>query len=351
MVDIDIRKEGKQKTKTPTGETRIVKSESTDDVSTYNPEQENGRLFTDYALSLYLEQLGRLELLSQQEEINLSKKIKEGRQTQEKLEQQTEVNLSNDEIAVLQHKIAEGKQARNLFIEANTRLVVSEAKRYRGSGLSFIDLIQDGNIGLIKAVDHFDHELGNKFSTYAVWWIRQSIRRALTRQAHIIRLPSYVRQRLIKVQKTAHRLANRIGRRPTIDEIASEMGVENTRRLRKLLMVGQPTLSLNNLVDDPNGDSELLDFIEDKNTPSPYQQVQKQLLREEIRSIMNRVLLPNELKVVRNRFGLEGKIPRTLQSLADEMKVSRERIRQIEKRALRKLRHPSCYYKLKNYRS
>lgn len=298
-------------------------------------------------LSLYLSQMGSSDLLSPEEEVALSRTIQDGKRAEKKLMQEND--LTDDEIEAYEHMLEEGKQARKHFIEANTRLVVSEAKRYRGSGLSFMDLIQAGNVGLIKAVDKFDHTMGNKFSTYAVWWIRQTIRRTLTRQGHSIRLPSYLRQRMVKFHRTAQRLEKKTGRQPTPEEVADELGVENVRRLRRLLLVGQHTLSLNTPVDGKEGEGELAYYIEDKDSPSPQQLVQKHMLKEEIKAVMEEVLTSKELMVIKQRFGLGGWQPHTLQALADRLGVSRERVRQIEKRALRKLRHPYSSHKLRAY--
>jgi RNA polymerase primary sigma factor len=306
-------------------------------------------LIPDDSLSLYLNQMGKLPLLSQEEEVILAKKMEHGRQAQERLKAQVESGLTCDQIAELKRQVEEGQQARQHFIEANTRLVVSVAKRYRGSGLSFLDLIQAGNIGLIKAVDHFDYRMGNKFSTYAVWWIRQAIRRTLTNQGYTIRLPAHMRQRMQRFQRTARRLEKTFGYPPTPEEIAAALGIKNVRNVRRLLRVGQRTLSLSAPVDGGDGTSELTSFIEDEETPTPSQQVQKHLLQEDIEILMDRVLSPRELEVLRRRFGFDGGEAQTLTTVADELEVSRERVRQIEQRALRKLRHPTISYKLREY--
>ena len=308
-------------------------------------------LMPDDSLSLYLNQMGELPLLSQEEEVILSKRMERGLQAQEQLKTQAESALTCDQIAELKHQVEEGQQARQHFIEANTRLVVSEAKRYRGSGLTFLDLIQAGNIGLIKAVDRFDYRLGNKFSTYATWWIRQAIRRTLTNQGYTIRLPAHMRQRMQRFQRTARSLEKSFGYPPTPEEIAAALGVENVRNVRRLLRIGQRTLSLDAPVDGGDGTSELTSFIEDKGTPTPSQQVQKHLLQEDIETLMDRVLSTRELEVLRRRFGFDDGEAQTLSAVADDLKVSRERVRQIEQRALRKLRNPTISYKLREYLS
>jgi len=317
---------------------------------------DNAVVCSDDALSLYLRQMGEMPLLSQEEEVALAKKMERGRQAQEKLEAQSglaqsELALTYEQIVDLKRQIEEGRQARQHFIEANTRLVVSEAKHYRGSGLSFLDLIQAGNVGLIRAVDRFDYRLGNKFSTYAVWWIRQAIRRTLTRQGHTIRLPAHLQQRLRKLRRTARRLEKRLTRRPTAEEIATALGMEDIRRIRRLLQIGQQTLSLNTLIEGENSESELVNFIEDEDSPSPSQQAQKNMMQEDIKALIDKVLSPRELEVLHRHFGLGSDEPETLQAVADDFGVSRERVRQIERRALRKLRHPSNRYKLREYLS
>lgn len=308
-------------------------------------------VFAEDILSLYLNQMGELPLLSQEEEVSLAKEMERGRQAQEQLEARVETELPDDQIAKLNRQIEEGLQARQHFIEANTRLVVSEAKRYRGSGLSFSDLIQAGNIGLIKAVDRFDYHMGNKFSTYAVWWIRQSIRRTLTNQGYTIRLPAHMRQRVQRFERTARHLEKTLGYPPTPEEIASALGIEDIRNVRHLLRIGQPTLSLNTLVEGGDGTSELANFIEDEATLSPAQQVQNHLLQEDIKTLMGRTLSPRELEVLQRRFGFNDGEAQTLVAVANDLKISRERVRQIEQCALRKLRHPSISYKLREYLS
>lgn len=308
-------------------------------------------LAVDDTLSLYLNQMAELPLLSQEQEVALAQKMECGQHAEKQLENQSELALTSEQIAALQQQVKEGQQARQHFIEANTRLVVSEAKHYRGSGLSFLDLIQAGNIGLIKAVDRFDYHRGNKFSTYAVWWIRQAIRRALTSQGYMIRLPAHLRQRVLKLRNTARKLEKTQGQLPTPEEIAAELGSENVRQVRHLLRIGQRTLSLNTMVDKGEGDSELGNLIADDQALSPPQQVQRQLLQEDIEALMDQVLAPRELEVLRRRFGIDGSEPQTLRDVAKELKVSRERVRQIERRALRKLRRPAISYKLRSYLS
>ena len=306
-------------------------------------------LLSDDTLSLYLNQMGALPLLSQEEEVALAKKIERGRQAQAQLKDQKKYELTCDQIAELEQQIQAGQQARQHFIEANTRLVVSIAKHYRGSGLSFLDLIQAGNIGLIKAVDRFDYQLGNKFSTYAVWWIRQTIRRALTSQGYMIRLPAHMRQRVEKFRRTAQKLEKTLHRYPTPEEIAAALEIENVRNVRRLLRIGQRPLSLNTLVDGGDGTSELASFIEDESSLSPPQEVQTHLLQEDIEMLMDQVLSPRELEVLRRRFGFDNNEAQSLQALADDLEISRERVRQIERHALRKMRHPAISYKLRAY--
>jgi RNA polymerase primary sigma factor len=226
--------------------------------------------------------------------------------------------------------------------------VVSVAKRYRNYGLPFQDLIQAGNIGLIRAVDKFDHELGNRFSTYAMWWIRQSIERTLTQQGHTIRLPYYLRSRLRRISQRANKLEKRLGHRPNVDELAEDLGEDDVGELRRLLQISDRTVSLNTPVGKEE-DTELLTMLEDVNTPSPAETVQGHLMVEELNALMEEVLSPREILVLHKRFGLRDEERHTLQELADVLGISRERVRQIERKALRKLRHPYNRRRLREY--
>jgi len=295
------------------------------------------------AVSLYFKEMGREPLLKREEEIQLAKQMRSGEEAQKKLGQNSH---SPEEQVALQGVIAEGKEARAHLIRANTRLVVSIAKRYRGQGLSFLDLIQAGNVGLIKAADKFDHTRGTKFGTYATWWIRQSIARTLKQQGRNIRIPVHTNDRIRKLYKVAATLEQDLGRRPTPEEIAEEVDLEPDR-VRWLLGVSQRPLSLERPVDE-DGESEFGDFLEDESAPSPAQSTEMNLLHDDLQDALS-TLTPREVRVLRMRFGLGGADTYTLREVGEKLGVTRERIRQIEGKALKKLRHPRYQRMLRPY--
>ncbi len=298
-------------------------------------------------LALYLQSIGEVSLLTAEEERNLASRIEAGRTAKENLIHVAE-EPSPDEIQHLEQLVLDGEMARAHFIEANTRLVVSIAKHYRNYGLPFQDLIQAGNIGLIRAVDKFDGLKGNRFSTYATWWIRQSIMRSLTQQGHTIRLPAYLRKRLREIREVSDRLESESDRTPTVEEIADVLGMDDVAGLSWLMEISRTTTSLNVSVGD-DGDSELLNLIADDDAPTPAESAQSHLMHEDLEEVMRDVLTPRELEVLRERFGLEGRRSHTLSEVAEELHVSRERARQVERTALRKLRHPYNGRKLRGY--
>ncbi len=255
--------------------------------------------------------------------------------------------LSNEEEQELSERMAQGDlQARKRLSEANLRLVVSIAKRYVGRGMQFLDLIQEGNLGLIKAVEKFDHTKGFKFSTYATWWIRQAITRAIADQARTIRIPVHMVDTINKVKKVSSQLLHKNGHEPSAEEIAAELDM-SVDKVREILRVSQEPVSLETPIGEEE-DSHLGDFIPDDDAPSPADAASHTLLREQLSGVLS-TLTPREEKVLRLRFGLEDGRSRTLEEVGKEFNVTRERIRQIEAKALRKLRHPSRSKKLKDF--
>ncbi|HIQ59472.1 MAG TPA: RNA polymerase sigma factor RpoD [Candidatus Merdivicinus intestinavium] len=255
--------------------------------------------------------------------------------------------LSNDEEQELSERMAKGDiEARKRLSEANLRLVVSIAKRYVGRGMQFLDLIQEGNLGLIKAVEKFDHTKGFKFSTYATWWIRQAITRAIADQARTIRIPVHMVETINKVKKVSSQLLHQNGHEPSAEEIAKELDM-SVDKVREILRVSQEPVSLETPIGEEE-DSHLGDFIQDDEAPSPADAASHTLLKEQLGNVLS-TLTPREEKVLRLRFGLEDGRSRTLEEVGKEFNVTRERIRQIEAKALRKLRHPSRSKRLKDF--
>ena len=282
-------------------------------------EQALSDISLDDPVKMYLKDIGEVPLLSADDEIDLAKRIQEG-----------------------------DEEAKKKLSEANLRLVVSIAKRYVGRGMLFLDLIQEGNIGLMKAVEKFDYEKGFKFSTYATWWIRQAITRAIADQARTIRVPVHMVETINKLIKTSRHLLQTLGREPTPEEIAEELEMP-VEKVRDILKVSQEPISLETPVGEED-ESNLGNFIPDDDAPSPSEQAADTLLREHIEEVMQ-TLTPREAKVLKLRFGLEDGRMRTLEEVGKEFDVTRERIRQIEAKALRKLRHPSRSKKLKDFMS
>ena len=266
---------------------------------------------------MYLKEIGKVPLLSAEEEIELAKRMELGDQ-----------------------------EAKKRLAEANLRLVVSIAKRYVGRGMLFLDLIQEGNLGLIKAVEKFDYRKGYKFSTYATWWIRQAITRAIADQARTIRIPVHMVETINKLIRVSRQLLQELGREPSPEEIAAEMDMP-VERVREILKISQEPVSMETPIGEEE-DSHLGDFIEDDNVPAPAEAAAFTLLKEQLDEVLS-TLTDREQKVLRLRFGLEDGRARTLEEVGKEFKVTRERIRQIEAKALRKLRHPSRSRKLKDY--
>ncbi|CDZ24779.1 RNA polymerase sigma factor RpoD [[Clostridium] cellulosi] len=271
----------------------------------------------DDPVKVYLKEIGRVPLLTSEEEIELARRMSNG-----------------------------DEEARKRLSEANLRLVVSIAKRYVGRGMQFLDLIQEGNLGLIKAVEKFDYTKGYKFSTYATWWIRQAITRAIADQARTIRIPVHMVETINKVVRVERQLLQELGRQPQANEIAQVMGM-SVEKVREIMKVAQEPVSLETPIGEEE-DSHLGDFIPDEDAPAPAEAASHILLREQLGDVLH-TLTPREEKVLRLRFGLDDGRPRTLEEVGKEFNVTRERIRQIEAKALRKLRHPSRSKKLKDF--
>jgi len=274
----------------------------------------------DDPVRMYLREIGRIKLLTADEEIDLARKIVAGG------------NL--------------GAIAKRKLVQANLRLVVSIAKKYVGRGMLFLDLIQEGNLGLIRAAEKFDHERGYKFSTYATWWIRQAITRAIADQARTIRIPVHMVETINKLKKITRKLAQELARKPTEEELSTEMGI-SINKLREIIKVAQEPLSLETPIGKEE-DSRLGDFIEDKDADAPVKTVAHELLREDLAEVLGS-LSPRERDVLRLRFGMDDGRQRTLEEVGQLFGVTRERIRQIEAKALRKLRHPNRSKRLKEY--
>lgn len=305
---------------------------------------------------MYLKEIGKVPLLSADEEIELAQKMEAGSVAVEKIPLLKERLAENGdeqekeeiqaEIKALQLDVDRGSDAKKRLAEANLRLVVSIAKRYVGRGMLFLDLIQEGNLGLIKAVEKFDYRKGYKFSTYATWWIRQAITRAIADQARTIRIPVHMVETINKLIRVSRQLLQELGREPTPEEIAEEMKMP-VERVREILKISQEPVSLETPIGEEE-DSHLGDFIKDDNVPVPADAAAFTLLKEQLEEVLG-TLTEREQKVLTLRFGLEDGRARTLEEVGKEFNVTRERIRQIEAKALRKLRHPSRSRKLKDY--
>jgi RNA polymerase primary sigma factor len=297
----------------------------------------------DDPLRLYLREIGRISLLTGREEVQLAIQLERGEKARERLNSDT---FLHEERTILQQWVYEGEGARQHLIQANLRLVVSIAKKYIGRGLSFLDLIQEGNIGLMRATEKFDHTKGFKFSTYATWWIRQAITRSISDQSRTIRLPVHVGETINRVKKTAHRLQQLIEREPTPSEIAQALDIPE-EKVRRVLEASRLPVSLEQPVGD-EGDSVLGDFIEDERAMAPIDTASQQLMREQIECVLAR-LPERERKIIQLRYGLNDGRYRTLEEVGREFGITRERIRQIESKVLKKLRHPSYGRTLRSY--
>ena len=317
------------------------------DISTFD--QLPASVKVDDPVRMYLKEIGKIPLLNLDEETDLAKDVVDGRDAREKLEQieaddQNTVSVEEyEELLVLAEK---ADDAKDKLVNANLRLVVSIAKRYLGRGLQFLDLIQEGNMGLIKAVDKFDHLKGFKFSTYATWWIRQAITRAVADQARTIRIPVHMVETINKLVRVQRQLVQELSREPSPEEVAERMEI-SVEKVQQIQKIAQEPISLESPVGEEE-DSSLGDFISDPQALDPYEYTAKMKLREELDAVLA-TLTEREERVLRLRFGLVDGRQRTLEEVGKEFNVTRERIRQIEAKALRKLKHPSRSRKLKDF--
>jgi RNA polymerase primary sigma factor len=298
----------------------------------------------DDTIGLYLKEIGRVPLLTAEEEVMLAKRMEAGKIAQKELNGDDGFDPGvQDESRIT---MIDGLAAREHLIRANSRLVISVAKKYIGRGVPFLDLIQEGNIGLIRAANKFNYQLGHKFSTYATWWIRQAVTRAIADQSRTIRVPVHMGDQINKLLRTSHRLTQELGREPTSEELANAMDIP-TRKAEEMLRVARRPLSLEMPTDD-DGESELGDFIEDEDTTAPDEEVTSAMLRELLQDILQD-LPPREVRILQLRYGLVDGETYTLEEVGKKLGVTRERVRQIEAQALSRLRHPTHSRKLKDF--
>jgi RNA polymerase primary sigma factor len=298
---------------------------------------------TDDTIGLYLKEVSRVPLLTAEEEVELAQRIERGRMAREEL---AKGNVSNRRRHELRRLIEDGWAAREHLITANSRLVISVAKKYMGRGVPFLDLIQEGNIGLIRATKKFDYRRGHKFSTYATWWIRQAVTRAIADQGRTIRVPVHMGDQINKLLRIQHQLTQRLGREPTVDELAKALDVP-PKKVENMIQVARRPLSLETPTDDEE-DSVLGDFIEDDEAAPPDDTATFNLLREHLEEVLNG-LPPREVRILQLRYGLLDGQAYTLEEVGRKMGVTRERVRQIEAQALSRLRHPNTRKKLRDY--
>jgi RNA polymerase primary sigma factor len=298
---------------------------------------------TDDTIGLYLKEVSRVPLLTAEEEVELAQRIERGRMSREEL---AKGKVSLRRRTELRRLIEDGWAAREHLITANSRLVISVAKKYMGRGVPFLDLIQEGNIGLIRATKKFDYRRGHKFSTYATWWIRQAVTRAIADQGRTIRVPVHMGDQINKLLRVQHQLTQRLGREPSVEELADALEVP-PKKVENMIQVARRPLSLETPTDDEE-DSVLGDFIEDDEAPPPDDTATYNLLREHLGEVMNG-LPPREVRILQLRYGLLDGQAYTLEEVGRKMGVTRERVRQIEAQALSRLRHPTVRRKLRDY--
>jgi RNA polymerase primary sigma factor len=311
-----------------------------------NPFADLDPVSSDDTIGLYLKEMSRVALLSAEEEVGLAQRINRGRAAKRQL-QRTNGRTPPERREELEVQINDGLLAREHLIKANTRLVVSIAKRYIGRGVPFLDLIQEGNLGLMKAVEKFEVERGFRFSTYATWWIRQTITRSIADQGRTIRVPVHMVDRIRLLYRTTHEMEQKLGRSPTTEELAEQLDVPASK-VDWMMRVSWLPLSLESPINDDEEDSELGQFVEDQSTPTPIQSAYARLLREKVEEVLE-TLPPREARILRLRFGLENGRTYTLEEVGQKFGLTRERIRQIESKALRRLRHPRRARQLHEY--
>lgn len=298
---------------------------------------------TDDTIGLYLKEVSRVPLLTADEEVDLAQRIERGRMAREEL---AKGNVNTNRRSELRDLIEDGWEAREHLVTANSRLVISVAKKYMGRGVPFLDLIQEGNIGLIRATKKFDYRRGHKFSTYATWWIRQAVTRAIADQGRTIRVPVHMGDQINKLLRIQHQLTQKLGRDPSIDELAEALDV-TPKKVENMIKVSRHPLSLETPTDNED-DSVLGDFIEDDEIPAPDETATYNLLKEHLNVILN-TLPPREVRILQLRYGLLDGQAYTLEEVGRKMGVTRERVRQIEAQALSRLRHPTIRRKLRDY--
>ena len=297
----------------------------------------------DDTISLYLNEMDRVPLLSREDEVVLSKRIESGRTARDKM---LEFQGDDEALTKLKYQVTNGQDARAFLIKANIRLVVSIAKKYRRYSSSFLDLIQAGNVGLIRAVDKFDYTKGNRFSTYATWWIRRSVLRHLNQKERTIRLPNYLSSRIRKIHLARKELTDRLNRTPTMQEISKSVDMD-ADEVQRLIGYARRAISLDQPIGE-DGEVDLQSYIENKNAPNPFVEVRQNMMAEDVIKSLD-ILTDREAEILILRFGLDGHRKHTLKELGEVFGITRERIRQIQKGALRKLRQPNVRWKLRQY--
>ena len=329
----------------PTEQELSDEEEGDEESDQYGTQEENylANIDTDDTIGLYLKEVGRVPLLTAEEEVELAQRIERGRLAREELARGNVTPRRRQELQLL---IEDGWAAREHLITANSRLVISVAKKYMGRGVPFLDLIQEGNIGLIRAAKKFDYRRGHKFSTYATWWIRQAVTRAIADQGRTIRVPVHMGDQINKLLRVQHQLTQRLGRDPSVEELAVALEV-TPQKVENMIQVARRPLSLETPTDDEE-DSVLGDFIQDDEFPAPDDTATYNLLREHLESVLDG-LPPREVRILQLRYGLLDGQAYTLEEVGRKMGVTRERVRQIEAQALSRLRHPAIRRKLREY--